>query len=118
MARVTDEQVREIKTTSLVNLSPFIDTSDMILDDLNENCGKSFTEEQLCTIALWLTAHFLSVSDPLLTKEKFENAENTYQRGNAFLAGILSTQYGQMANTLSGGCLVEMDKQDTQVDRA
>lgn len=99
---------------ALEDVDDYIETASCIVNDMVNNCGKTFTEDTLTKIELWLTAHYFCVRNPLIVKEKFENAENTYQRTNSG-TGILSTSYGQTANDLSQGCLNDINKLETQI---
>lgn len=117
MARVTDAEVRVlIPDTSILDLSPFINVANSMVNQIATGCASGLSEEQLTDVELYLSAHFVSISDPsvALVKEKFENAENTYQTGT-FGQGVLSTNFGQTADMLSGGCLSQAQKPDSQV---
>ena len=117
MARVTDAEVRTlIPDTSITDLDPFIAVAHSMVNKIAENCASDLTEDELKNVELYLSAHFASISDPsvALVKEKFENAENTYQTGT-FGQGVLSTNFGQTADMLSGGCLSQSQKPQSQV---
>lgn len=107
--RATGAEVRDIiPNTSIADLVPFINAASSVVDGLID-CGLS--DSQLLQTEIWLSAHYAAVTDPnlALLSEKFEGESNTYSRGASDKGGILSTQYGQMANTLSNGCLIETD---------
>lgn len=112
MARTTDREVREIRPSSKIcDYAPYIEAASLVVDDLAlSSCGKNFSLEKLTSIEKWLAAHFGGVLDPQVARERFENAEKTYQIGNRQLFGVMSDTYGQTANMLSGGCLIELDK--------
>ncbi len=112
--RATDEEVRDIiPNTSIDNLTPFINAANSVVDGVaDSDCGSDLSDSQLLQVEIWLSAHYAAVSDPKLAlmSEKFEGESNTYSRGSSSSeGGIKSTQYGQMANTLSNGCLFESD---------
>lgn len=111
--RVTDPEVRSlIPNTSIADLTPFINAANSLVNRLeSSDCGAELSDDDLTQIELWLSAHYAAVTDPMLAVkvEKFENASNTYSRGSTDMSGIMSTQYGQMANSLSGSCLIEFD---------
>ena len=115
MARpVSDAQVRAIiPNTTISDLTPYITAANQIINRLAvSSCGSSLSDDELETIEIWLSAHFAAVTDAKIAieTEKVEGAMVKASRGNvASQTGILSTQYGQMANTLSGGCLQELD---------
>lgn len=108
-----------IPGTSLTDLTPFIEAANQLTNKLAGSfCGSDLTEEELETIEKWLVAAYASVSDPSLNKtsEKVEGAAVTVSRGNtSSMSGILSTQYGQMANDLSCGCLGQILKAPARV---
>ena len=109
MARVTDTEVKAIKKVT-IDTVPFIDAASTIVDDINSRCDKSFDAARLKQIELYLAAHFVGVYAPSVASEKFENAANTYQLGSNALSGVLSDKYGQTANMLAEGCLIDFDK--------
>lgn len=112
--RVVDQEVRVIiPGTSISDLTPFITAANTIINRMSlSECGSDLSSEELIEVETWLSAHYAAVTDPSLAikSEKFENSSNTYSRGSSSdMNGIMSTQYGQMANTLSNGCLIESD---------
>lgn len=116
MARVTDAKVRAIRPSdSITDYTPFIQTANTIVNDINAKCGKSFDEARLTQIELWLSAHYANVQDPEVSRERFEQAEKTYQIGNRQLYGVLTDQYGQTANMLAEGCLVDFEKRKRNI---
>lgn len=115
MARVTDAEVKAIKSTT-VDTTPFIDCASLIVDDINAKCGKDFDAERLKCIELFLSAHFVGNLDPAVASRSFEGASATFQVGSSALSGVLSDKYGQTANMLSEGCLQMLDLQPATVD--
>lgn len=120
MARVTDAEVRLlIPGTTIADLTPFINGASMMVDRLAASpCGSSLTSDQLKEIEKWLSAHFATVSDPSLgiTSQTIKGSSVTASRGNVnSMDGIMSTQFGQTANSLSGGCLYEISKPSPSV---
>ena len=111
-ARATAADVKAIKPDTTfsddVIDDSFIAAATLVVDRVAAACS-DLSDDILKQIEIWYSAHLLSVHDAVLVKEKFEGAENTYQRGSMG-EGVMSTSYGQMANTLSGGCLFEEDK--------
>ena len=115
MARVTDPEVREIiPSTSITDLTPFITAADLMVDKVEaSDCGSDLTAAELKEVSRWLSAHLAAVSDPKLAKEseKVEGYQIKFSRGSSSeKGGIKSTQYGKTANSISGGCLAELDK--------
>lgn len=112
--RVTDPEVRAlIPKTSITDLDPFITAANSVVNRMAAtDCGSDLSDEELIQVELYLSAHYAAVTDPTLSieSEKFENASSKFSRGSASsMSGIMSTQFGQMANTLSDGCLIESD---------
>ena len=108
--RVSDGDVRAVvPNTALDCLKVFIITASAQVDVLAASgCGASLSPAILVEVERYLAAHYVAITDPsvCLQSEKVEGAAMVASRGVAG-EGILSTQFGVMANTLSGGCLVE-----------
>lgn len=114
--RVNDEEVREIRASdSISDYTPFIETANVLVNEINSRFNKNFSEDRLTQIEKWLSAHYASVQDPMVARERFEQAEKTYQIGNRQLFGVMSDTYGQTANTLAEGCLLEFEKRKFSV---
>lgn len=114
--RVSDKEVREIRPSeSISDYTPFIETASILVDQINSKFNKNFDDARLTLIEKWLSAHYGSVQDPMVARERFEQAEQTYQIGNRQLFGVMSDTYGQTANTLSEGCLLEFEKRQYTV---
>lgn len=93
MARVTDEDVKDIITTDL-DTSPHIQAANlMVTDRLGDS---TLSAETLKEIERWLAAHFVSVTDPQLKAEKVGDATNTYDVGKLG-ENLKSTRYGLQA---------------------
>ncbi|MCK5641218.1 MAG: hypothetical protein KAJ19_10485 [Gammaproteobacteria bacterium] len=111
--RATAQNVKDIKPDTTfsdsVILDSFIAAATLVVDRVAAACS-DLSDGTLTQIEIWYSAHLISVHDGVLVKEKFEGAENTYQRGGTGGTGVMSTQYGQMANTLSSGCLEDEDR--------
>ena len=115
MARVTASEVLVIlpdeTTLKQPQIEAVIAAATCIVDrleassDLNADCLKM--------VELYLSAHFGAASDNSLSvsseKEPHLNTSVTY--GFKFGEGLMGSSYGQMANTLSGGALMQLDKQ-------
>jgi len=121
MARVNDKEVRcIISETKIADLTVYIVPANLLVTKMAAtSCGSELTDEELTEIERWLSAHFAAVADPTLAlvSEKFENVHNVYSRGGSKnMTGIMSTQFGQTANTMSGGCLAEIDMRKASGD--
>lgn len=105
---VTIDEVKDVKSTILSNnaIQLRIDAASMVVSRLNTRYGTSFTTAQLEEIQLWLTAHFIAISDPDSKRQTVgkTDVDITYHVGTLG-AGINASMYGQTANMLSGGIL-------------
>ena len=120
-ARVSQAEVLAIAPAiTLADITPFIDAASLIVDDLNTRCGKSFDAARLKEIERFLSAHLASFAVGTGSKDK---SRESIARGDYDVSyatsklgqGILGTTYGQTANLLSEGCLVEWDKRQSQL---
>lgn len=115
---ITPDDVRDILPTDITftdaQIQAAIDASQCLLDQFSASyCGESFSAGCLDQIHLYLSAHFLAVTDPILTMSSESSSDcckASVKYGWKFDKGILGTPFGMMANTLSGGCLQEYDK--------
>lgn len=119
----TPEQVRAINGSTLDDaaIQPFIDAAVCVLEQV-EPCmvGKGISESCQTQAAAWLAAHLMGSSavgqtSGVKQSETFENYTVTWARSQVQGDGIKSTPYGQAANSISGGCLQEVDKRTLQI---
>lgn len=117
MARVTVAEVRVILPTATTltdeQIQAAIDAATCVVDKLALSCTESYSDECLKQIELYLSAHFAAATEFTLSlkseKDPCCGGQVTY--GFEMGKGILGSPFGQMANTLSCGCLAEFDKQ-------
>lgn len=120
---ITPDDVRDILPADVVftdaQIQAAIDASQCLLDQFSASfCGATFSDACLDQIHLYLTAHFLAVTNPTISissESSDECCRASVKYGWKFDKGILGTPFGQMANTLSGGCLQEYDKQPANI---
>lgn len=76
------------------------------------SCGEDLTDDCLTQVHIYLSAHFAAVTENTLSlsSEKDACCGGSVSYGFKFGEGVKGTPFGQMANTLSGGCLAEQDK--------
>ena len=112
MARVTAADVRVVRKTKLLDatLTVLIDAANVIVSSINAKCSKSFDETRLTQIELYLAAHYTTADDPVISEETFVDATNKVVVPANASTGIDSSRFGQMANSLSEGCLKQFDK--------
>lgn len=119
----TAQDVRDITGSDLVDsvIQPFMDAACCILNRV-DSCleSKGVSAECVNQAGVWLSAHLLSLSplgkaQKIKKKETFENYSVEYAISSFSGQGISLTTYGQTANTITGGCLVEADKQQANI---
>jgi len=98
MAKVTEAEVKKIIDTELTDeeITPFLVTADVLVTDVlaDEGYGDLLLKEIKC----WLTAHFVAIRDPQISKEKIGDVDAAYQ-GKTGL-GLNHTSYGQQVMIL------------------
>jgi hypothetical protein len=97
--RVTNTDVQKIFPNDGVDLTSFIDTAHLIVDESLLNAGLS--SARLTQIELYLAAHFALVTHERggLQRQKAGDAEDYYQ-SSGFKTGLQATRYGQQATIL------------------
>lgn len=117
MARVTVAEVRVIlpagTTLTDAQIQAAIDAATCVVDEIAAGCAAGMSEACLKQVELYLAAHFAAATENTLsiTSETDPCCGGRATYGFKFGEGILGTPFGQTANTLSGGCLAEQDKQ-------
>lgn len=98
-------------------LAPFITAADCIIAGI-ATCAESkgVTTDCLEQACNFLGAHLIYIANPsgsgsgAKKMERFENWSITWATSQSTGQGVLSSPYGQMANTITQGCLQEADK--------
>jgi len=107
MARTTSAEVAKIiDTDATLDLRPFIDTANALVDWLNTTCDSlnALSASDLELIERWLSAHFYAHRDQLYTEKSTGKSSGRFQGQTAM--ALSSTQYGQTAMALDiTGCL-------------
>ena len=117
MARVTATEVRVILPTSTdltdAQINGAIAGATCVVDQVAVSCGASLSTNCLKQVELYLSAHFASVTENTLSLSSEEDpcGGGKAKYGFKFGEGVKGTPFGQMANTISCGCLAEFDKQ-------
>lgn len=120
---VTPDDVRTILPAGVTftdaQLQAAIDAASCVVDQFSETfCGEDYSAACLDQILLYLSAHFAAVTDNTLSMSSESSdscCKSSVSYGFKFGEGIMGTPFGQMANTLSGGCLAEWDKQPANI---
>ena len=114
----TPADVRLITGSELPDevIQVFIDAADCIMERI-EPCttGKAITPDCIDKATTFLAAHLLTSSSvgtqsAVKTKERFEQYSVEWAVGTFSGAGTQGTPYGQSANAILGGCLIDVDK--------
>lgn len=115
MARTSVSAVRTILPAGSALTTPqiqsAIDAATCTVDKIADDCD--LTCACLQQVEKYTAAHFAAVTENTLSvkSEKDPCCGGSATYGFEFGEGIKGTPFGQMANTLSGGCLAELDKQ-------
>lgn len=117
MARTDISKVRAIlpTATSLTDaqITAAIDAATCVVDQIVIGCGSHLTDACLLQVETYLAAHYAAVTENTLglSSEKDACTGSSVVYSFVFKEGVKGTPFGQMANTLSSGCLAEQDKQ-------
>lgn len=112
MGRVTDGQVKEIIETNLDDISLFMETAEMIVDE--QLMSKGFSENRLSKIELYLSAHFVALRERQLLSERFGDSEEKYQGKTGM--NLQASLYGQTAMLLdTSGSLANLGKSVAEI---
>ncbi len=116
--RTTIDKVKAILPTGTTLTDPqiqaAIDAATCVVDQLAlSSCGEDLSDACLIQVETYLSAHFAAVTENTLSlsSEKDPCCGGSATYGFKFGEGIKGTPFGQMANTMSCGCLAEFDKQ-------
>lgn len=116
MSRTDINKVRVILPTSTAltdnQIQAAIDAATCVVDQIALGCGAGLSEACLLQVETYLAAHYCAVTENTLSlaSEKDGCCGGSATYGFQFGTGVLGTPFGQMANTLSGGCLLAQDK--------
>lgn len=92
-----------------------IDAAACVVDQAVASCASHLSEACQTQIHIYLSAHYAAATENTLSlsSETDPCCGGRAVYGFKFGEGVKGTPFGQMANTLSGGCLAELDKQPT-----
>jgi hypothetical protein len=96
MARITDEDLRGIIDTER-DTAPFIATATLRIDE--ELVSKGLSAARLQQIELYLAAHYVAITEPVLQSVGNSGDNMTYQLPTAG-TGLAATPYGLQALAL------------------
>lgn len=115
MARVTAAEVLVILPASTTLTGPQVEAAiaaaSCSVDAIALNCPE-LSEACLKQVELYLSAHYAASTENTLSlsSEKDGCCDSSVVYGFKFGTGVMGTPFGQTANTLSQGCLAELDK--------
>jgi len=116
MPRVTVEEVRAVLPTATTltdeQIGAAIAAASCTVDQIAAGCASDLSEECLKVVEQYLAAHYAAATENTLSlaSEKDGCCGGSATYGFKFGEGVLGTPFGQMANTLSHGCLAQLDK--------
>lgn len=116
MSRTTISDVQAIlpagSQLTCPQIQAAIDAATCVVDQVAA-CASQLSDACLKQVETYLAAHYAAVTENTLSVSSETDpccgGKATY--GFKFGEGVKGTPFGQMANTLSSGCLVELDKQ-------
>ena len=117
MSRTTIAEVRAILPASTqltdAQIQASIDAATCSVDAIADSCASNLTAECLKQVETYLAAHYAAATENTLNlaSETDPCSGGKVVYGFKFGEGVKGTPFGQMANTLSRGCLAELDKQ-------
>lgn len=117
MARVKVADVREVlpafTTLQDPQIKSAIDAATCSVDQIAAGCASDLNDQCLKQVEKYLSAHYAAATENTLTlsSESDGCSDSSATYGFKFGEGIKGTPFGQMANTLSHGCLAQLDKQ-------
>jgi hypothetical protein len=90
-----------------------IDAAGCIVDQIAYGCASHLSDACLTQVHIYLSAHYAAATENTLSisSETDPCCGGSAVYGFKFGEGVKGTPFGQMANTLSSGCLAELDKQ-------
>lgn len=94
-----------------------IDAATVVVDQIAAGCASHLSDAALLQVETFLAAHFASVmeNELAIASETGGCGGSAVTYGFKFGEGVKGTPFGIMANTLSGGCLAEQDKQPARL---
>jgi hypothetical protein len=117
MPRTTPDAVKKIlgdNYTPGVDLDPFIETADALVDAVVECADPALTDAKLELLSRWLAAHAYAQMDQTKSSESTADASGSFHGQTGFF--LRGTKYGQMALTLdNSGCLAAVTDPDVNV---
>lgn len=119
MPRATATEVNDIlpdgHSLSEKQIKAAITAASCLVDKIES--GYDLSEDCLTQVEIYLSAHFGSATDNYLSvsSEKEPHLNTSVSYGFKFGEGLMGSSFGQMANTLSGGALMELDKQPSDI---
>lgn len=123
MSRATPQDVRDINGSTATDgqIQPFLDTAHIMVNSAQTCSGAD--EDTLKEAEAYLAAHLMAVtggggtsaSQGAVSSESFEGHAINYSVSASTGQGVLSSTYGQIANTLLNGCLAAQDGKKAQI---
>ena len=122
MAQITTiDKVKAILPTGTALTDPqiqaAIDAATCVVDQIAAGCASHLTDDCLIQVETYLAAHYAAATELTLSlsSEKDGGCGGSATYGFKMGEGVKGSPFGIMANTLSGGCLAEQDKQPARL---
>lgn len=94
-----------------------IDAAACVVDTIALGCAAGLTDACLTQVHIYLSAHYCAATEFTLSLKSETDpccgGSATY--GWNLGEGVMGSPFGQLANTISGGCLKEQDKQPARL---
>ena len=115
MARATISDAKSILPSGSqltdFQIQAAIDAATCIVDQAAASCASHLTDSCLLQVEIYLSAHFGAATEIALSlKSETDPCGGAASYGFQMGEGVKGSPFGQLANTLSGGCLAEFDK--------
>lgn len=121
---ITPAEVRAVTGSALSDavIQPFITAANtLILAAVARGCGADLTQSVLDQVEIFLASHLLTSTSVGkggrdIESESLDNKYTVkYLTPKATSTGLMASSYGQIANSLMGGCLGELDKRKCSI---
>lgn len=93
--RATLAEVQKVLSTSVTDITPFATTAHELVEEVVVGGTPTLDEERLTLIEVWLTAHFVTVFEPVTKQEAAGPVSATYHGQTSYM--LKASIHGQTA---------------------
>jgi len=79
MSRTTLNEIKKVLNTSITDASIFMEMAHQLVEEIVVGGTPTLSEDRLTMIETWLSAHFITVYEPVASQEKAGPVAATYQ---------------------------------------